>query len=312
MSIGIIIPVYNNEDFIEECILSCEKQSYKDINIYVVDDGSKDKSREKVKKLEEKFDNIKYIYQENQGVSASRNNGIENSCDDYICFLDSDDYLDKYYAEKMIKLGKDENADIVSCGTNIVQNGNISKMPTSFYEKEFLYNYLIGRNRGQLASFLIKRDLIIENNIRFEVGRNWSEDVDFLINLLSKAEKISVHKEYLTYYRLFHKDDNLSQFNLDQIEKDVDYLNKLIRSDSINLSKKEISAIKEYRIPSSIVFKLVKASKMGYDKNDIKFIYEKYNQFINDFRNRHGIRGVLLFIQIIKLKSLINSKKSRL
>lgn len=305
MSIGIIIPVYNNEKLIENCIRSCLNQSYEDINIYVIDDGSRDNSKDVVKKLQEKNDNIYYIYQDNSGVSAARNKGLEISQDDYICFLDSDDYLDKDYGKKMLKKINEENADIASCGTMIVNAKTKSKLPTAFKEKDFLYNYLIGRNRGQIASFLIKKSLIDKNEIYFEEGRNFSEDVDFLVKIFSKSNKITILKEYLSYYRIFHKDDSLSSFNLENIKKDLSSSENLLNDKSIELNNKEISAIKEYRIPSSIVFKLVKALKMGYDKEKIRKLYLKYKDKIENFTFRHGKRGLLLYIQILKLKYLL-------
>ncbi|WP_311370542.1 glycosyltransferase family 2 protein [Anaerococcus hydrogenalis] len=305
MSIGVIIPVYNNEKFIEKCIKSVLEQTYKDINIYVVDDGSKDDSARIIKNLEKNNKNIKYIYQKNSGVSAARNNGLDKSRDDYICFLDSDDFLDKNYAKKMIQKAKAENSDIVCCATKVVLGDEVSKLSTSFEEKNFLYHYLIGSNRHQIASFLIESSLIEKNKLRFEIGRNWSEDTDFLVKALSKANKISLVKEYLTNYRIFHKADSLSSFNMNQIEKSISSSLGLLNDPNLKLSDLEIRAIKEYRIPSSIVFKLVTALKKGYDKNEIKSLYEKYKDYIDQFKLRHGKRSILLYIQIIKLKILL-------
>lgn len=305
MSIGVIIPVYNNEKFIERCIKSVLEQTYKDINIYVVDDGSKDDSARIIKNLEKNNKNIKYIYQENSGVSAARNNGLDKSRDEYICFLDSDDFLDKDYAKKMIQKANAENSDIVTCATKVVLGDEVSKLSTSFEEKNFLYHYLIGSNRHQIASFLIESSLIEKNKLRFEIGRNWSEDTDFLVKALSKANKISLVKEYLTNYRIFHKADSLSSFNMNQIEKSISSSLGLLNDPNLKLSDLEIRAIKEYRIPSSIVFKLVTALKKGYDKNEIKSLYEKYKDYIDQFKLRHGKRSILLYIQIIKLKILL-------
>lgn len=308
MSIGVIIPVYNNEKFIEQCIKSVLNQSYNDINIYVVDDGSIDNSKNIIKNLEEKNKNVKYIYQENSGVSAARNNGLDQSNDDYICFLDSDDFLDKDYSIKMLEVAKKENSDIVSCGTKVVSGKDISKLETAFSEKNFLYNYLIGRNKGQIASFLIKKSLIEENKLRFELGRNWSEDTDFLVKAFSKANKICVLEEYLTNYRVFHKDSNLSSFNINQIEKDLSSSKGLLNDKSIELNDLEIKAIKEYRIPSTIVFRLVTAFKKGIEKKEIEKLYEKYKEYIDQFKLRHGKRSFLLLVQIIKLKYLLKFK----
>ena len=92
LKVSIIIPVYNSEEYIKRCLESVINQTYKNLEILIINDGSKDKSDEIIKSY--KDDRIKYITQENRGLSGARNTGIDNSTGDYIMFLDSDDSID--------------------------------------------------------------------------------------------------------------------------------------------------------------------------------------------------------------------------
>ena len=91
--VSVIIPVYNAEKYIENCLKSVINQTYKNVEIICVDDGSKDRSSEIIKNLSAAFSKIRYIFQENAGVSAARNNGLSVAEGDFIVFLDSDDYI---------------------------------------------------------------------------------------------------------------------------------------------------------------------------------------------------------------------------
>ena len=121
--ISIIVPVYNAEKWLEDCIKSVLNQTYKNVELVLVNDGSDDSSDKICKKYSLKYSNIKYILQENAGASVARNKGLKNATGSYIQFLDSDDYLNNDCCEKMIDKMKSENCDLVLCGMNIWKNG---------------------------------------------------------------------------------------------------------------------------------------------------------------------------------------------
>ena len=100
--ISIIVPVFNSEKTIERCLTSLINQSYFDIEIIVVDDGSTDRTARLIEKIAEKTSLVKYFYQENSGVSAARNLGISKSNGEYIMFVDSDDCLERNACELLI------------------------------------------------------------------------------------------------------------------------------------------------------------------------------------------------------------------
>lgn len=115
--VSIILPVYNVEDYIEECLESLVNQTYKNIEIIIVNDGSKDGSVNTCKRYAEKDDRIVIITQENQGLSEARNNGLRYINGEYFTFVDSDDYLDLDLIHNMVHFAAHKKCDIVLCGT---------------------------------------------------------------------------------------------------------------------------------------------------------------------------------------------------
>ena len=101
--ISVIIPIYNTQKYLKKCIDSVESQSYNNIEIILVNDGSTDSSEKIIQPYLQKYENIKYYKKENGGLSDARNYGIQKATGDYICFLDSDDYIDINLFSKLQK-----------------------------------------------------------------------------------------------------------------------------------------------------------------------------------------------------------------
>ncbi|MCR1808488.1 glycosyltransferase family 2 protein [Stenotrophomonas geniculata] len=115
--VSVVIPLYNTEKYIEETMQSILDQTYKNIEIVIVDDGSKDQSPSIVKNLAEKYlGQVKYVHQKNQGVSVARNTGIENASGEYIAFLDSDDLWHPTKIEKQVESMHKNEMDACYCG----------------------------------------------------------------------------------------------------------------------------------------------------------------------------------------------------
>ena len=114
--VSIIIPVYNAYTVIDKCIQSIINQTYKNIEIILINDGSKDKSIEKLNYYEKKYKNIKIINKKNEGVSKTRNLGIKKATGKYIMFIDNDDYIDNTYVETLLNEIKNSEADCVYSG----------------------------------------------------------------------------------------------------------------------------------------------------------------------------------------------------
>ena len=118
--VSVIIPAYNIEDYIGRCLDSVLSQTYKNLEILVVDDGSSDCTGEILDDYEKKDQRIRVIHKENGGVSSARNIGIEAATGDYIGFVDGDDLMEPEMYKTLVNLLKEENADIAHCGYQMV------------------------------------------------------------------------------------------------------------------------------------------------------------------------------------------------
>lgn len=120
MFFSIIIPVYNAEISLNRCLYSVLSQTFDDFEVIVIDDGSQDKSHEIYKAFAKQDARVKYIYQKNKGVSSARNRGLETAKGDYICFVDSDDFISSTYLETLHKVITENLYDVVFFGYNVI------------------------------------------------------------------------------------------------------------------------------------------------------------------------------------------------
>ena len=174
--VSVIVPIYNVEKYLEKCINSLLEQTLEEIQIILVNDGSKDSSGEIAKKYQANNPNkIIYVEKENGGLSDARNYGLKYATGDFIAFLDSDDYIEKNAYEEMYNKAIEENADYVECDF-------IWEFPNKIrVDKQYPY-----KNKKEMLSFvrvvawnkLIKRQLITDNNLEFPKGLRY-EDVEF-------------------------------------------------------------------------------------------------------------------------------------
>ena len=182
--VSIIIPVYNVENYLEECLDSLINQTYSNCEIILIDDGSKDKSPIICDNYQEKYYNIVVFHIANNGVSNARNLGIEKSTGDYLTFVDSDDFIEPTTIESVVKALEENDVDLVSYGYNyaykdkkIPSSFNGSKILTQQETKEGLFKN--DSIRGFSCNKLYKKELIDKKNIRFEKEIKICEDLLF-------------------------------------------------------------------------------------------------------------------------------------
>lgn len=224
MLVSIIIPVYNCEKYLEECISSVIGQNYKNLEIIIVDDGSTDRSR----KIEKKFQNIdkrvKVIFQENLGVAAARNKGVLNSHGQYVFYLDADDSLDFTCIDQLVKVEKRKNSDIVIAGRKeLKKNNNIDrshkckvKSYSKFKAEKLFLNF--HKVSGYVTGKLFKRSKL--KGIRFDEKLSYGEDGLYFFKVLSKSSEISILSQDVYFYRirknsLSKRGENYNVRNLD-------------------------------------------------------------------------------------------------
>lgn len=188
--ITVVIPVYNGEKFIKTCLENVLGQSYKNLEIIVVNDGSTDKSAE----IAAQYPVKTVTHEKNSGLSAARNTGIDNATGDYIHFMDVDDLLNTDFYNAMAKAVVETSSDIACSGVIHEQEKYktqlFGKQKTYISTKDKLTATYVGK-WGYVWRYLYRLDFIRQNNLRFEVGR-FVEDLSFSLPSLYFAKKIVV------------------------------------------------------------------------------------------------------------------------
>ena len=195
--VSVIIPVYNVENYIEKCLNSVLNQTLKEIEIIIVNDGSKDSSKQKIEKYLEKHENkIIYLEKENGGLSDARNYGIGYAKGEYIAFLDSDDYIEPTMYEEMYKKAKEENSDMVECDFLWEYPKKVKEDVGIIYNNK---KEMLAKARVVAWNKLIKRQILLDTKIEFPKGLRY-EDVEFFYKLIPYLGKISFLKKCFVHY----------------------------------------------------------------------------------------------------------------
>ena len=276
--VSIIIPVYNIKGYLEKCLDTVIRQTYKNIEIILVDDGSTDGSGEICDTYSNKYDNVYSFHKKNSGVSATRNYGLEKAKGYYVTFVDSDDFIEETMIEKMVFEIEKNKVDMVACGyfydyvDNVVPvklncNHIISGKQIKF---ELFKNNSI---RGFCWNKLFILDIIKKNKLGFDCNIKICEDLLFVFNYINCIENIYVLDEPFYHYRM-----RKSSASNNNIEKDItvfDAISKMneLDSDVYSYMKNFYAYLyfKYYKvIRKKDIFKKIKKislKELLYDKN---------------------------------------------
>ena len=201
--ISVIIPAYNAGNYISRCLESIVKCEAKGLEVIVVDDGSKDNTKALCESYHAKYDYITVVSQENQGVSAARNNGIERAKGKYILFLDADDYFTDDSVKWFLDNAKEDDCLVCGSFNYIKTKGRIQP----FYLGDFEYNLsdncvdkLITTIPNAPWGKLYNRDIIMSNNIRFPLGIPYAEDTIFLLKYLKYVSLVETSSKVIYNY----------------------------------------------------------------------------------------------------------------
>lgn len=214
--ISVIVPIFNREKSLARCVESIMQQTYQDLEIILVNDGSTDNSLQLCNEFAQKDSRIVVLDKPNGGVSSARNAGLDIATGEFIGFVDSDDYIDKVMYEKLIAVAENENLDFVVCKFYIAHEENgkvyIEKHIQSGLE-EFVCNRKIGNTLKEWSapdsaasviwSMIVKREVIA--GVRFDTRLIHREDTLFFLNILLKAQRRNVLNDYLYYYVSGHE-----------------------------------------------------------------------------------------------------------
>lgn len=244
--VSIVIPVFNGEQYIEGCVRYVKAQTYKNLEVIFVNDGSTDKSGEACERATAGDDRFQVIHKENGGTARARNKGLENAHGRYITFFDVDDEYAPDMIEKMVSLMETESADMVVCGYyfKIENEYNGRNMTTYLEEKRYPYSvyrsfkdmkrdYIDIWDRDMFSNVwnkLYRMDKIRKHGMRFRDGHVYTEDRVFNRLFLSNDPSVAILDECLYYY----------------VRERVGSTTEKYRDDAFQIRDKEYNEFKEH------------------------------------------------------------------
>lgn len=205
VKVTVIMPIYNVAQYLDKCIGSVLEQSYKNFEVFLVDDGSTDESPQIVDKYANMDNRVIAIHQTNSGVDAARNVGLDRGTGKYVAFIDSDDWYHKDYLKNLVNIAEQEKSDLVVCGFEPVGIDNppqVKELGEMTVGKREAMQHLLGYNsfNGYVWNKLFLMETIREHNIKFEDGYWACDDVLFAGNYIYYCKKIKVISDKLYYY----------------------------------------------------------------------------------------------------------------
>ncbi len=265
--ISIIIPVYNVYDYLDRCMETIINQTYKNIEIILINDGSTDNSLELCNKYKKLDKRVVVLDKCNGGVSSARNSGLDIATGDYIGFIDPDDWIELDMYESMYNEIINNECDVVMCSYIREYKHNSTnidlKLDEGIYTRDKIVDYIIANMissssinglsteiMGSVWKLLIKRELIDKGNILFDESIHLAEDLIFSINLFLNANKVYIQKKYSYHY--FDRDGSAVNKHRENLLEENRLLNdeilKILKKS--NLDKKLIDRIyiREYRL----------------------------------------------------------------
>lgn len=300
--ITLVLPVYNVEKYLDKCLSTIFSQTFKNFELIIVNDGSTDNSKEIIKSYINKFSNIIYLEQKNQGQSVARNNAIKHASGDYIIFIDSDDFLDLTMLEKMYKVAVKIDADAVICSHKELykSNGrlveiNLPIIPKKIYEGKEVANLMLEcKIMGVPWNKLLRTDLVKGMPVYFEPGR-YTQDWFPMFEFISNCKKVGFVNEGLYTY-VIREGSTTSKKNLKRV---LDY------SHAVNqISSYVNQSYNMYNPNSFLVF------KMKTFMNIIqmcKVVEKNPNQLIKDLREKNLLNddfntGDIFLVRNVRLR----------
>lgn len=216
-TISVVVPVYNKEPYLAECVESIQKQTYPDIELCLVDDGSTDGSAALCQKFCSRDERIHFIHQENQGQNSARLAGAEAAHGKWLVFVDADDYIAPEMCDLLMKNMMETHADFVSCAHQSVADGRLgaigNQRPGIYHGKEILRTFFTEKKSirlfqcgtrtasTSLCATLFRTQAIREELRNFDMRIRLSEDTACLFSMLLRVERVSYIPEVLYYYR---------------------------------------------------------------------------------------------------------------
>lgn len=315
--LSIIVPVYGVEKYIDKCLNSLVKQSLKEIEIIVVNDGTKDNSQKIIDKYVKKYpDKIKSYIKENGGQGSARNYGLKKATGEYIGYVDSDDFVEKDMYKKLYDKAKENNYDIVVCG-----NYNVSEDYQNKNIDAFINNYNTDLENiffGKMAVWnkIYKRDILIKNKLEFK-EKVWYEDLAFTLKAIMNSNTFAFIDEPLYDY-LIREGSTMNNSNVQRNLEILDAFDDILSYIKHNKKEEYFDKVEFLAIDHIYISAIVRILKANAD-NKIKketvnelicymnknFPNYKNNKYINTLSRNRKIIYKLINLKMYNLVNLI-------
>lgn len=256
MKLSIVVPVYNVERYVRKCILSIIDQKedfFKDIEVIIVNDGTKDNSIEQIQDLVDKYDNITLINQENKGLSVARNNGMETAKGDYVWFVDSDDWISPD-AVKVLMPYLDNINDIVSFGYTKVTENNESLCSIYFNEVMILSGKEAFRKKCEFSTMAqrgaFRKEFLLKKGLSFMPGI-YSQDDELCLRASYLADTVCLIPRSIYYFLRTSGENHKSIMNSGKPKYGFDYITvtkSLKEFNQTQVKEKDLSQRFDYHI----------------------------------------------------------------
>ena len=259
---SIIVPAYNNGKYISKCIDSVLQQTFSDLELIVVNDGSTDDTLEIIKKFEEQDLRLKVIDKKNGGVSSARNVGLDNINGQYVLFLDSDDWYELNYCEELADLLKKNNADIVFSTKFYIEESKIFEAGKNAVNYPKSVIDLLSKFTYSLTMTCIKSDLLTKD-LRFDENLHYYEDGEFLTRLLVLKPHIVYNEHPSFHFRpgsITHS--KFTRKTLTQIDT-----NNIIDNRFKGINRKLDSVLKQRYVSMIAGMSTIAAKDLNHDKS---------------------------------------------
>lgn len=297
--ISIIVPIFNSEMYINKCIESILKQSYTNFELILINDGSTDNSESECLKYVYNDKRVLYFKQKNKGASEARNKGMEKSSGDYICFIDSDDFISLDYLNDFgIHDSSNMTYDIIFQGLYHVKcnKKTKNKITSRNYNEEEVIDaiyYLEKKdNFGYTPIKLFKAEIIKTNNLQFSQDLHISEDLEFTLKFCFYASKIKIVAKYNYFY--IQNSNSLSHNKIEYSQ---------LKKRNIQLKKISNKIIDKFKAESHPYSKYI---KQRYITGYVQAIITLYNS--RDHNLKDKIRDISVIKKIMSCSLAINTR----
>ena len=319
--VSVIVPVYKVEQVVKNCIESILNQTFTDFELILVDDGSPDNSGKICDEYAKKDDRVIVIHKENGGVSSARNVGIDRAKGKYICFVDSDDYVEVSYLQELVGQMNDEVKFAFCCYYKVTERGEQNKViipnKTDYFliDKSDIFSINNCVVMSQPWNKIFLREIICDNNLKMDESLSLGEDMLFVFEYLSKIidSKFAVVNKPLYDYFSFGEESLLLKYRNDLLDSTVYFnykMEELVLK--LNLPQKEMNSFYNscfFRMENVLrntlksnfnILKKIKLNNKIIKEKNFRYFLGKFNGNMNRLYKRCYKKGIYLPIYILE------------